>query len=58
MIFQEYRPVDAVIAEIEKVSLKSIRDYVRKYFDLSQVSLMVMGDLQPIEALKLLDMWE
>src|ERR1044072_5913751 len=58
MIFGEYRPVDEVIADIEKVSLRSISDYMHKYFDLNQVSLMVMGDLQPVQALKLLETWE
>lgn len=56
MIFGEYRPVDQVIADIEKVSLRSIKDYVQKYFDLEQVGLMVMGDLQPAQALKLLEL--
>jgi predicted Zn-dependent peptidase len=57
MVFGEYRPIDQVIAEIDKVSVKSVNDYVRKYFDLDQTSLMVMGDLEPPEALKLLDVW-
>lgn len=57
MVFGEYRPIDEVIAEIDKVSLRSITDYVRKYFDMEQVSLMVMGELEPDEALKLLDVW-
>lgn len=58
MIFGQYKPVDEVINEIEQVSLRSISDYVQKYFDLDQVSLMVMGDLTPRDALKLLDTWE
>lgn len=57
MVFGEYRPIDEVIAEIDKVSVRSISDYVRKYFNLEQVSLMVMGDLEPVDALKLLDTW-
>lgn len=58
MVFGEYRPVDQVIEEIERVSLRSISDYVRKYFDLADLSLMVMGDLQPAEALRLLELGE
>ncbi len=58
MVFNEYRPVDEVIRDIEKVSRRSMTDYVRKYFDLDQVSLMVMGDLEPSEALKLMEVWE
>src|SRR5262249_35128408 len=57
MVFGEYRPIDEVIEEIDAVTLKSISDYVRKYFDLDQLSLMVMGDLEPAEALKLLEVW-
>jgi predicted Zn-dependent peptidase len=58
MAFGEYRPVDRVIEEIEEVTVKSVSDYVRKYFDPDQVSLMVMGELAPAEALKLLEIWE
>jgi predicted Zn-dependent peptidase len=58
MIFGKYRPVDEVIREIESVSIESVSDYVRKYFDMDQVSLMVMGDLQAKDALRLLNMWE
>lgn len=57
MVFGEYRPVDEVIHDIDRVNRKSIRDYVEKYFDLKQASLMVMGDLEPAEALKLMDVW-
>jgi predicted Zn-dependent peptidase len=58
MIFDEYRPVDRVIDDIEKVTLRSISDYVRKYFDLDRVSLMVMGEMSASDALNLLDTWE
>jgi predicted Zn-dependent peptidase len=58
MVFNEYKPIDEVIADIDKVTVKSVREYVAKYVDTKEVSLMVMGDLQPPEALKLLDVWE
>jgi len=58
MVFNEYKPIDEVISEIDKVSVRSINDYVRKYFDLDNVSLMVMGDVEPEEALNLLEVWE
>lgn len=57
MVFEQYRPVDEVIAEIEDVSLKSVREYVDKYFDIKKTSLMLMGDLQADEALRLMDVW-
>ena len=58
MVFGEYKPIDEVIAEIDKVTSRSIRDYVDKHFDLKNVSMMVMGDLEPTEALKLMQVWE
>lgn len=58
MVFREYRPVDEVIREIEEVSRRSVQNYLEKYFKKAPVSLMVMGDLQPAEALKLMNVWE
>lgn len=58
MVFGEYKPIDEVIDEINKVTVKSVREYVGKYIDSDRVSLMVMGDLQPKNALKLLNVWE
>ena len=58
MVFGEYRPVDEVINEIDGVTVRSINEYVRKYFDMDEVSLMIMGDLEPAEALKLMEVWE
>ena len=43
MIFKTYKPVDAIIAEIEKVSEKSIREYIKNYIDLSKASVVLMG---------------
>lgn len=58
MVFQEYRSVDSVIEEIDQVTVRSVRDYVRKYFDMDKTSLMVMGDLTAKEALPLLEVWD
>lgn len=58
LVFGEYRPVDDVIDEIQEVSVRSVTDYVHKYFDMDQLSLMFMGDLQPEQALKLMNVWE
>lgn len=57
MVFGEYKPVDEVIRQIDAVNARSIADYVRQYFDKDEISLMVMGDLQPAEALRLMDVW-
>jgi hypothetical protein len=32
MIFQEYRPVDRVIREIEAIDQKSVNDYIKNFF--------------------------
>lgn len=43
MIFGEYRSVDYVISCIEKVTEKSVANYMKEHFDLSQVSVVLMG---------------
>lgn len=43
MIFNGYRSVEAIIAEIDKITEKSMRQYIREYFDLSKVSVVLMG---------------
>jgi predicted Zn-dependent peptidase len=43
MIFNEYRSVDSVIAEIEKIDEKSMRQYIRDWLDLSKISVVLMG---------------
>lgn len=58
MVFGEYKPIDEVIAEIDKVSVRSLKDYIAKYVDTRDASLMVMGELSPVDALKLLEVWE
>jgi predicted Zn-dependent peptidase len=58
MVFEEYKPIDEVIHDIDQVTVKSVKEYVAKFIDRKDVSLMVMGDLQPPEALKLLDVWQ
>lgn len=58
MVFEEYKPIDEVIHDIDQVTVKSVDQYVAKFVDRKDVSLMVMGDLQPPEALKLLDVWQ
>ncbi|MFN3455349.1 MAG: M16 family metallopeptidase, partial [Pseudobdellovibrio sp.] len=43
MIFQEYMSVDRVIKEVEAISEKSIAEYLKYHFDLSKVSVVLMG---------------
>lgn len=43
MVFKAYRSVDSVIAEIEKVTEKSMKEYIKKYMDLSKTSVVLLG---------------
>lgn len=43
MIFESYRPVGQVIAEIEKVSEASMHEYIDRYLDLSKMAVVLMG---------------
>lgn len=43
MIFKGYRSVEHVIAEVDKVSEKSMREYIRQHFDLSKMAVVLMG---------------
>jgi len=43
MIFEEYRSVDRVIEQIEKVTYESIHLYIKNYFDLKKISIILMG---------------
>jgi predicted Zn-dependent peptidase len=43
MIFEDYRSVERVIEQIEKVTLKSVNKYIKSDFDLDKVSIILMG---------------
>lgn len=43
MIFEDYKSVDHVIAQIEKINMKSINQYLKEHFNLNQVSVILMG---------------
>ena len=43
MIFEDYRSVERVIEQIEKVTLESVQTYIRNYFDLKKISIILMG---------------
>lgn len=43
MVFEQYRSVEQVIAEIDQVSLKSMQQFLKEHFDLSKISAMIMG---------------
>ncbi len=43
MIFNEYRSVEDVIASVDAVSEKSVKAYLQEHYDLSKVSVALMG---------------
>lgn len=43
MVFGEYRPVERVIEEIEAVSAKSIKEFMREYYDLDKWGVVLLG---------------
>ncbi|MFN7730064.1 MAG: M16 family metallopeptidase [Bdellovibrio sp.] len=43
MVFQEYRPVERVIEEIEAVTPKTIKEFMREYYDMEKWGLVLLG---------------
>lgn len=43
MIFKNYRSVENVIQEVEKVDAKSMQAYIDNHFDLSKMAVVLMG---------------
>ncbi len=43
MIFNDYRSVDNVIHEINKINLKSVNDYIKNHFSLDKVAVILLG---------------
>lgn len=43
MVFKKYKPVDAIVDEINKVTSKSVHQFIDKYLDLDQVSGLLVG---------------
>jgi len=45
MIFGRYRSVDEVVAEIDQVSVDSVKAYIKTFFKPEDFGVMVMGDI-------------
>lgn len=43
MVFKKYKPVDAIVDEINSVTSKSVHQFIDKYMDLDQVSALLIG---------------
>jgi predicted Zn-dependent peptidase len=46
MVFEEYRPVESVIADVEKVSQESLKAFFKTSFDIDKISAVFMGDVK------------
>lgn len=54
LVFQEYRPVDLVISEIQAVDETSVREYLNQYMKDQKFSFLGVGDLDAEQAHALL----
>jgi predicted Zn-dependent peptidase len=54
MVFQQYRPLDLVISEIQAVDEASVRDYLKQYMKDQKYSFLAVGDLDAEQADRLL----
>ncbi len=43
MVFGEYRPVEQVIQEVQKVTVKSLKRYMEEHLDPSQMGILFLG---------------
>ena len=46
MVFGEYRSVDKVIQEIEKVNLDTVHEYIEKFIRPDELGLLLMGAME------------
>ncbi len=47
MVFGEYRPVDFVVNEIEKVTAQSVQEFIEGHFDFSKAGCLLLGKCEP-----------
>jgi predicted Zn-dependent peptidase len=45
MIFGEYRPVDEVINEIDRITVRSVQEYLHEYLNEKDFGILLLGDL-------------
>lgn len=43
MVFQKYKSVEDIINEIDRVTTKTVKDFINDYVDLNQVSCLLLG---------------
>lgn len=45
MAFGEYRSVDRIIADLQSITVETMNAYLKRYFDLSKMGAVVIGDV-------------
>jgi predicted Zn-dependent peptidase len=43
MVFEKYKPVEAIVEEIKEVTVKSVNEFMDSYLDLSEAGWLLMG---------------
>ena len=54
MVFGEYRSVEKVLEEIDKVSVDSVNEYIRRFVSTKDLSIMLMGGIDKKQGEKIL----
>lgn len=55
MVYGEYRPIQSVIEEMERIELDGINNYIDTFFDEGQIGVYLLGDLKEKETIKWLE---
>lgn len=55
MVYGEYRSVDSVISELEKVTEKTVNHHIQEWFDPQNANVFLMGDLPKSKTKKWLE---
>ncbi|MGE0762044.1 MAG: M16 family metallopeptidase [Bdellovibrionales bacterium] len=55
MIFGQYRPVDEIINDIDKITVKSVQEYLNQYVNEKELGVLLLGDMERTQAETLLD---
>lgn len=55
MVYGQYRPIQSVIDEMERISLDGVNNYIDSYFDKKQLGIYLLGDLEEKETQKWLN---
>lgn len=45
LLFEQHRPIDDIVRDIEKVNVESIKSFTKKFFATSKIGVVVFGDV-------------